>query len=117
LKIDLNPLARLVGFSGAAVVDCETGLVLGRAMAGSERLEAGASSAVDVMQSARRLAATLQAESDVEDVIVSLKGHYHMARIVELNPAIIIYLCLDRRGANFGLALLTLRQVERAVSI
>lgn len=116
MKIDLNPLTQLGGFMGAAIVDCETGLLLGRAAPRSETLDPGAASAVDVMQAARRLAATVQAEGDVEDVLVTLSSHYHMARVIERNPAIIIYLCLDRRSANFGLAHLTLRQVERAIA-
>ena len=115
VRVDLSPLKDLAGFSGAAVVDCETGLLLGRMVARAADLDAGAASAADVVRAARGLAAALAADSDVEDVIVSLRGQYHMVRVVESNPAIVIYLALDRPAANLGLAHITLRNVERAV--
>jgi predicted regulator of Ras-like GTPase activity (Roadblock/LC7/MglB family) len=115
VRVDLSPLKDLAGFCGAAVVDCETGLLLGRLAARAAELDTGAAGATDVIRAARGLAAALAADGDVEDVIVSFRGQYHMARIVESSPAIVIYLALDRPAANLGLAHLTLRQVERAV--
>lgn len=114
MRIDLTPLKALSGFHGAAVVDCQTGLILGR-IAGGADLEAGAAGATEIVRSARLLAEALAVDGDVEDVIVSMTGHFHMARVVAKNPSILIYAAFDRRGSNLGLAHLTLREVERAV--
>jgi predicted regulator of Ras-like GTPase activity (Roadblock/LC7/MglB family) len=109
-------LKNLPGFSGAAVVDSETGLVLGRLAVRSTDVDVGAAGSSSVVKAARSLAAALQADEEVEDVIVTLPSQYHLARVVASSPAIVIYLALDRPAANLGMAHLTLRQVERAVS-
>jgi len=117
MRIDLSPLKQLTGFLGAAVVDSETGLVLGRLAADARDLDVAAAGATDVVRAARRIAQTLEADDDLEDVFVSFGSQYHLARAVALNPAILLYLWLDRRSANFGLARITLKQVEEAIAI
>lgn len=95
------------------MVDSETGLILGRVAGQSENIEVGAAAAVDVVRAARDLASSVGAEDDVDDVIVSLKSQMHLARVLDANPAIVVYVALDRRAANMGLAHLTLRQVAQ----
>lgn len=114
MRVDLSILRQLAGFQGAAVVDCETGLLLGRVIADDGHdMDPGAAGATDVVRAARALSTAVWAGGDVEDVLVALKGQFHFAKVIEMNPAIIIYLALDRRTANLGMALVTLRKVER----
>lgn len=117
MRIDLSPLKQLSGFIGAAVVDSETGLVLGRLADDSRDMDLAAAGATDVVHAARRVAQSLEADEDLEDVFMSFGTQYHLARTVGLNPAILLYLWLDRRTANFGLARITLKQVEEAIAI
>jgi predicted regulator of Ras-like GTPase activity (Roadblock/LC7/MglB family) len=112
VRIDLGPLTKLPGFVGAAVVDSETGLVLGRVAGQPESVELGAAATMEVVRAARDVA--VGTEDDLEDVIVSLKAHMHLARALDGNPAIMIYLAVERRAANLGLAHLSLRQVAQA---
>ena len=117
MRIDLGALRDLSGFCGAAVVDSETGLVLGRAVADGRYLEAGAAGSMEVVRAARRLVHSLESENDLEDVVVTLGEHYHLARTVAKSPAIFLYLWLDRRSANLALARITLKQVEEAITV
>jgi predicted regulator of Ras-like GTPase activity (Roadblock/LC7/MglB family) len=117
VRIDLGPLTRLAGFIGAAVVDSETGLILGRVAGQSEDVDLAAAAAMEVVRAARELASDVDADDDdLEEVIVSLKGRMHLARALNANPAIIIYVALDRRAANLGMAHLTLRQAAQAAN-
>jgi len=117
LRIDLGALKQLSGFVGAAVVDSETGLVLGRLEPQGRSLEAAAASAMDLVRAARRMVHTLEVDDDVEDIIVALSGQYHMARTVAASPAIFLYVALDRRNANLAVARLTLKQVEASIKV
>ncbi|MBL8549071.1 MAG: hypothetical protein JNJ73_03735 [Hyphomonadaceae bacterium] len=117
MRIDLGALRELAGFSGAAVVDSETGLVLGRVAADGRNLEAAAAGSMDVVRAARGLVHSLESEDDVEDIVVTLGEQYHLARTVAKSPAIFLYLWLDRRSANLALARMTLKQVEEAITV
>jgi predicted regulator of Ras-like GTPase activity (Roadblock/LC7/MglB family) len=117
VRIDLGALRRLSGFVGAAVVDSETGLVLGRIAADGRDLDTAAAGGMELVRAARRMAHALGTEDDVEEVLVSLAGQYHLARTVARNPAIFLYLWLDRSSANLALARITLKQVETAIAV
>lgn len=115
MRIDLGALTQLNGFVGAAVVDSETGLILGRTPVDLSRLEAAAAANMDVLRAARAMVQVLDLEDDVEDTHVSLGGQFHLVRTISKNPAIFLYLLLDRRTANLGIARLALKQVEEAI--
>lgn len=117
MRIDLGALKRLPGFQGAAVVDSETGLVLGRVDAAGRDLEAAAAGTMEVVRAARRMVHALEMDDDVEDVLVTLGSQLHLARTVTRSPAIFLYVALDRDTANLGMARLTLKQVEEAITV
>ena len=115
MKIDLAPLRDLAGFIGAAVIDSETGLILGQLGVDAQTLEAAAAANADVVRAARRMVQSLEIQDDLEDLLVCLWSQYHIVRTIGRNPAILIYVMLDRRNANLGGARLALRQVERSI--
>jgi predicted regulator of Ras-like GTPase activity (Roadblock/LC7/MglB family) len=117
VRIDLGALRQLAGFQGAAVVDSETGLVLGSASPDGRDLETAAAASMDVVRAARGMVHALEMDDDVEDVMVSLGAQYHLARTVAKSPAIFLYCALDRRTANLGVARITLKHVEEAIEI
>jgi predicted regulator of Ras-like GTPase activity (Roadblock/LC7/MglB family) len=117
VRIDLGTLKRLPGFLGAAVVDSETGLVLGRVDGANRDLETAAAGNMDVVRAARRMVHALEIDDDVEDVLVTLGRQHHLARTVARSPAIFLYVALDRDSANLALARITLKQVEEAITV
>jgi predicted regulator of Ras-like GTPase activity (Roadblock/LC7/MglB family) len=117
LRIDLGALKQLSGFIGAAVVDGETGLVLGRVASDTRDLETAAAGSMEVIRAARRMVQALEMDDDVEDIFISLGAQYYLLRTVARSPAIFLYVALDRRSANLGLARMTLKQVEEAIKV
>ncbi len=117
MRIDLGGLKDLAGFAGAAVVDSETGLILGQIGGLENGVEVAAAANMDVLRAARQLVETLEMDDDVEDVIVALGSQYHFVRTISLNPAIFLYLRLDRRNANLALARLSLKRTEAGIAL
>lgn len=119
MRIELGPLRELAGFLSAAVVDCETGLVLGKLGGDGHTAEVAATSSTEVVRAARRMAQAIGAgeseNEDLEDLLICFWQEYHIVRPIQRNPAILLYLSLDRRTANLGVARLALRQVEHAI--
>lgn len=116
MRIELGPLRGLAGFLGAAVVDCESGLVLGKLGGDAQDLEAAATACTEVVRATRRMSQSLSADDDLEDLLICFWNEYHIVRAIERNPAILLYLSLDRANANLGVARLALKQIERAIS-
>jgi predicted regulator of Ras-like GTPase activity (Roadblock/LC7/MglB family) len=117
MKIELGPLRDLAGFVGAAVFDSESGLVLGKLGGDAHAIEAAASASADVVRAARRMAQSLETDDDLEDLLICYWDAYHLVRALERTPAIMLYLSLDRRSANLGVARLALRAVEAAATL
>jgi hypothetical protein len=117
VRIELGTLKQLSGFVGAAVVDSETGLVLGQVEMAGRSIEGAAAAGMEVLRAARRMAPVLGVDEDVEETIVALGAHYHLARTIARNPAIFLHLSLDRAAANLAVARITLKQVEEAVKV
>lgn len=117
MRIDLGALKKLAGFMGAAVVDSETGLMLGRIEGQGRDLEGFAAGSMEVVRAARRMVHSLEIDDDVEDVLVTLGGQYHLARTVAKSPAIFLYVALDRGVANLAMARITLKQVEETITV
>lgn len=117
MRIELGPLRDLAGFVGAAVVDSESGLVLGKLGGDALAIETAAAASADVVRAARTMAQTLENEEDLEDLLICYWSAYHIVRVVERNPAIMLYVSLERRSANLGVARLALKAVEQAASV
>lgn len=113
MRLDLSALRQLSGFVDAAVVDSETGFVLGR-LGGSDAddLQERSAVSVDLVRAARKFGGIFSGQSDFEDAIVIMEGEVHFARALRFNPAILIYLSLERKEANLALALMTLRGID-----
>jgi hypothetical protein len=58
----------------------------------------------------------LAMQEAVEDILISLTTQYHMIRPIESNPDVLLYLILDRKRANLGLARLALINIGRGLA-
>lgn len=113
MRLDLSPLRQLSGFIDAAVVDGETGFLLGRlGNADSDDLEERSAVCVDLVRAARKFGGIFATQRDFADAIVTMEDKVHLARSLEFNPAIVVYVALERAQANLALSLLTLRNID-----
>ena len=118
MSTDISSLKEIAGFIGACIVDSETGLMLG-AEGGSAQfdLEAAAAANTEVVRAKNRAMKALGLNDRIEDILITLGTQYHLIRPLANNPAIFIYLALDRKVANLGLARINAKNCEATLKI
>jgi predicted regulator of Ras-like GTPase activity (Roadblock/LC7/MglB family) len=113
-KINLEPLRSIDGYMAAALVDCDSGMLLsgdGTAI----NLELAAAGNTEVIRAKRRVATGLKLNDTIEDILISLSKQYHLLRPLESNPKLFLYVVLDRAKSNLALARHELRTFEKSV--
>lgn len=91
------------GALAAALVDSNSGLVLGKMSDGFDMSAAGADSA----QLARTKVNSVKAlshDDSLEDILITMGEQYHIIRPVEREPDLFLYLILDRARSNLAMA-------------
>ncbi len=115
---DITELSELGGFIGACIVDSETGLMLGSVPGqGNFDLEAAGAANTQFVRAKNQAIQALGLKDHIEDILISLSSQYHLIRPLASSPSIFIYVALDRKSANLGLARLKVRQVESTLKI
>jgi len=118
MSLDLTALSKLGGFMGGCIIDRDTGMMLS-SIGGDTGLDlelAGALSA-DIVNAQQASIDMLELHEAIEDVLVSLAEQYHLMRPLHDDPALFIYVVLDRTRANLAVARIKLKAVEAKVSI
>lgn len=113
-KESLAKLDSLDGFIGAALVDSESGMLLGfEGGGGALNIEVAGASNTEVVRAKRRAIKNLGLKDEIEDILISLNKQYHLIRPLRAKPTLFFYVALDRTRANLALARITLAEVER----
>lgn len=107
----LNELLELDGATAAAVVDYNTGMLLGAAGSGID-LEIAAAGNTEVVRSKLKTIEMLGLNEKIEDVLITLSSQYHLIRPLEGEDDLFIYYVLDSTKANLALARRKLKKVE-----
>jgi predicted regulator of Ras-like GTPase activity (Roadblock/LC7/MglB family) len=115
--IDLSSLNDIDGFIGAALVDSDSGLVLGTAGGGALDLEMAAAGNTEVVRAKRKTMKSLGLQDKIEDVLISLTKQYHLIRPLDSNDAIFLYVALDRKQANLGMSRQQLKKFEKTLDL
>lgn len=115
--IDLNPLNDLDGMIGAALVDSDSGLVLGTVGGGHLDLEMAAAGNTEVVRAKRKTMKSLGLQDKIEDMLITLNKQYHLIRPLDSNDAIFIYVALDRQRANLGMSRQQLKKFEKTLDL
>ncbi|WMJ71437.1 hypothetical protein [Stenotrophomonas sp. 24(2023)] len=104
------------GAQAVALVDYESGMLLGDAGAGVD-MEVAAAGNTEVIRAKMKTAAALRLDDGIEDMLISLGRAYHIMRPVAKTPGLFFYLVLDRRKANLALARRGVQDVEAALQL
>lgn len=113
-KLSLDPLKDLDGFMCAALVDQDSGMLMTSLGSGLD-LDIAAAGNTEVVRAKRRVAANLDLQDSIEDILITLSTQYHLIRPLETNQNVFLYLVLDRAKSNLGMARAILRKFEQTL--
>jgi len=113
IKDSLGKLNQIDGFVGAALVDSESGMLLGQEGGGGLNLEVAAAGNTEVVKAKRKTMGNLGLKESIEDILITLNRAYHLIRPLRGRPTLFFYVALDRSRANLAMARIALADVEK----
>ena len=112
----LSKLSGLDGFVAAALVDADSGMVLGTEQRGTLNLEVAAAGNTEIVRSKRKAMSALKLKDEISDILITLGKQYHLLRPTKSRPTVFFYLVLDRAHANLAMARISLADVENGMA-
>ena len=121
IETALKEAMAIEGAIGAALVDWESGMPLGTLGGGKYLdLELAAAGNTEVVKAKMRTLESLRLTDEVEDILITLTGQYHLIRLLKKTsgaPVLFMYLALDRPKANLALARHHLKRIEGEITV
>jgi hypothetical protein len=111
----LKQLLRTDGAMCAALVDADSGMMLGSAGAGLD-LELAAAGNTEVVRAKLKTMQILGLADTLEDILITLGRQYHIIRPLQAKAGIFLYLVLDKAKANLAMARRACQETETAIS-
>jgi hypothetical protein len=116
VKESLDALLTLDGAMACAIVDGNSGMVMGKAGAGLD-LDVAAAGNTEVVRSKMKTMKALGLKEDIEDILITLGSQFHIIRPMPSMAGVFIYLVLDKNRANLAMARIKVKAVEASVSL
>ena len=117
IQTALDKIKTIEGFVGAALVDSDSGMMLGAEGGAGMNLEVAAAANTEVVRAKRKAVKALNLKDDIEDILISLGKQYHLIRPVRTRPAIFFYVVLDRTRANLAMSRMGVADAEKALEL
>lgn len=111
----LKDLLKIDGAMCAALVDANSGMMLGSAGTGLD-LELAAAGNTEVVRAKLRTMKSLGLGDTIEDILITLSKQYHIIRPVQAKPGIFVYLVLDKARANLAMARRACQDTETSLT-
>ncbi|MDO6590359.1 hypothetical protein DS901_11350 [Loktanella sp. D2R18] len=116
-KVDISKLAEIGGFIGACLVDSETGLMMASDGGGDLDLEAAGAANTEVVKAKLSAIEMLGLDDHIDDILITLGKQFHLIRPLEKTPTVFLYVALDKKSANLGMARVQVKNVEKTLAI
>jgi hypothetical protein len=114
-----DSLAKLLEVDGAlcaAVVDANSGMLLGKIGSGLD-LDLAAAGNTEVVRAKMKTMKSLGLNDAIEDILITLGKQYHIIRPVAAKAGLFIYLVLDKAKSNLALARRGAQDVEQMLQL
>jgi hypothetical protein len=120
LDIALKEAMNITGAIGIALVDYDSGMMLGSAGGGAALdLEIAAAGNTEVVRAKMNTMQQLGLKEKIEDILITLDSQYHLIRLVDDSkaPGLFFYLALNKSQANLAMARRQLSAIESELSL
>jgi CheY-like chemotaxis protein len=119
IQQSLRAAMEIEGALGVALVDWHSGMTLGTAGGGPNLdLEVAAAGNTEVVRAKMRVAEALKLDDVIEDILITLGKQYHIIRPLKKgSTSLFLYLVIDRKRGNLGLARHQLQRVEGELAV
>ena len=112
----LNEILTLEGAMCAAVVDANSGMLLGTAGAGVD-MELAAAGNTEVVRAKIKTMRALGLNDTIDDMLITLGKQYHVIRPSVRSEGVFVYCVLDKNRANLALARRKVQDVEKRLTV
>ncbi|NRT56621.1 hypothetical protein [Sphaerotilus uruguayifluvii] len=112
IKQSLEQLMTVDGAMCAALVDSESGMMLGSTGSGVD-LEIAAAGNTEVMRAKLRTMKQLGLDDRIDDILITLGKQYHIIRPCSRQEGMFFYFVLDKGRSNLALARRKATDVDR----
>ena len=116
LNESLQDLMTLDGALCAAVVDYNSGMLLGSIGSGVD-LELAAAGNTEVVRAKMKTMKSLGLNDVIEDILITLGKQYHILRPTANKDGLFLYLVLDKSKSNLALARRKTAEVEQTLVV
>lgn len=117
MAIDISGVSEIGGFIGACLVDSETGLMMASEGGGSLDLEAAGAANTEVVKAKLAAIKMLGLDDHIDDILITLGKQFHLIRPLEKTPTVFIYVALDKKTANLGMARVQVKKIEQSIAL
>lgn len=114
---DISGLSEVEGFMAGCLVDSDSGLVLAKVGEGNFDLDAAAAGNTEVVRAKRKTMKSLGITGGIEDILITLDDQLHLIRLLKSNEAIFLYVVINKKIGNLGMARIAVKKVEETLSL
>lgn len=115
LAQSLDELMQIDGAIAVAVVDSNSGMVLGKAGGGGLDLDVAGAGNTEVVRAKMKTMKSLGLKDNIEDILITLGKQYHIIRPMTERPGVFVYLVLDKAKASLALARIKTAEIESSL--
>jgi hypothetical protein len=112
----VSAMLSIDGATAAAVVDSNSGMVLGKEGTGVN-LDLAAAGNTEVVRAKLKTMRSLGLKDTIEDILITLGTQYHIVRPIADKPGLFAYIVLDRSKANLALARHKVTEIEGSMTV
>ena len=117
MSTDISATSDIAGFIGSCLVDSDSGLMLASQGGGSIDMEAAAALNTQVVKAKLQAIETLGLGDHIEDILITMGKQLHFIRPLEQAPSVFLYVALDKKVANLGMARMQVKKIESGLSL
>ena len=112
----ISELLTVDGATACAVVDSDSGMVLGKEGTGMD-LDLAAAGNTEVVKAKLKTMKSLGLSESIDDILITLETQYHVICLMPAKPSVFIYLVLDKAKSNLALARIKANDCAKAMEL